>query len=157
MKITNKVSALFIVAGVLMLFTVFGKTDRINKNKLEFSCSAHLDNYDEVNELHMSTNAIFIFRKDGQGVVTLDGNIKMKERPYKLSRVINFNYDYFAQHTYTKVDKKIIINKKDTLPPGMFEDKYFSGDYFYVSLIDGVENVILLGSRLSPAFMCVVD
>jgi len=146
---------LFFVCMILLV--IFFYRLSTESNELNFSCSAHLEYVDEVSNALLSTNAIIVFRKDGKGMLTFDGGIVMRDKHYNLSRVLMFDYDYFGHGTYTLNNRKTIIHNKDTLPLNLFEDLYYSGSSFFVSSLNGIGNIKMIGTETTPVFMCVVQ
>ncbi len=150
-------SILVIYIALVISTILIGIHFLLNRATLNNSCVSHLFYNDSANRLNMRTNAIFIFKSDDRGMLTLDGNVTVEGVVYKLSRTITFDYRFFSQRTYLISNKKSVINKKDSLPQELFESKLFSGNTFYISSVDGVKNLILIGTQLSPVFMCVVS
>lgn len=145
---------ILIVSSVLITGYVIYYRDL---RKLDYSCSAHLDQVDSLNLLHMSTVAIFYFRPDGKAMVTFDGTVRKNGLPYRLQRTFSFNYEYYSRNIYMIRNVITTPTQKDNLPEKFFERNFFSDNAISINSIDGIPKAILIGSLASPAFMCAVD
>ncbi|SCC66977.1 hypothetical protein [Kosakonia oryziphila] len=124
---------------------------------LDFACSSNLK-YENTNANNiMNTNILLVLRNDGKGMITFDGNITNEKGNYKLSRVVYFNYEYFNSRSFILREKTSTLSKRDTIPNGLFEERYFPTDTFYVAPIDNIKNALLIGNRLSPVLICITD
>ncbi|MCS5992146.1 hypothetical protein LNP02_28865 [Klebsiella variicola subsp. variicola] len=147
------IATLVAVSCVVFIVISFYK----NTSQLNFSCSSYIQHDGFSKGMSMSANIFFIFRPDGKGMVTLDGEVYNKDHTYNLSRTIKFNYAIYGEHIYALSEKKEVINNKDTLPGNMFEDNYYSSSDVYISHIDNIRNAILIGSRILPVSVCIIN
>lgn len=148
MVITISASALL----VFVLTTFF-----VKKEILDFACSANITHVDEMSKITMNANAYFIFRADGKGIVTLDGEIIDGLKNYNLSRTIIFEYEHFVKDVYLVKEREYSVNTKDTIPSNIFEEYIFSSKYFHISTVDGLKDSLLIASRLTPITICVFN
>ena len=144
-----------IVVSALLIITFIALCEK--KEMLDFACSANITHVDEVSGMTMNANAYFIFRADGKGIVTLDGEIVDGLNTYNISRTINLEYEYFGREVYLIKERKSSVNTKDTIPSNLFEEKFFSSRYFHISNIAGLKNSSLISSSLLPLSVCVFN
>lgn len=154
-KFARLFTILIQVSAAYILFMMIYHS--LSKNTLDFSCSSNLLHRDLSTGLSMNTNEHFMFRPDGKGMITLDGEIYSKDHSYKLSRTIQFNYEHFGKHIYKLSGKTVNVNNKDSLPENMFEDNYYSSSEVYISHIKNIKNAFLIGSRILPVSVCITN
>lgn len=147
---------IFICMAIIIIYLIFSMTGS-KSHLLDFACSSNLK-YESANAKNIiSTNVLLVLRHDGKGMITFDGKITNEKGNYKLSRVIYFNYEYFNSRSFILKEKTSTLSKRDTVPDGLFEERYFPTDTFYVAPIDNIKNALLIGNRLSPVLICITD
>lgn len=144
-----------IIIAVVLIFFGIQSLSSNKKLTLDFSCSSLIEYRDLSKDLFLNATVTSIFRPDGRGMISLNGDVNYKEKKYQLSRVLKFSYQHFSNHMFSLSENKMIINGKDTLPEGMFEKDFNLSSELYVSKISGIENAMLIGGHFSPFSVCI--
>ncbi|WII85135.1 hypothetical protein N5863_29010 (plasmid) [Klebsiella pasteurii] len=149
---------IFLICVVVIVELYFISNISGNRTPMvNFSCTSKLIYESSKTNEAMNANILFLLRADGEGVIIFDGEVNDKEGDYKLSRKINFRYEYFSSRFFIIKEESLVLSKKDTIPNGFFEEKYFPAHAFYITPIKGINNALLIGNSISPVFICVND
>ena len=148
----------------LMVFTVFTVLlsywyTSYSKQRLDFSCSTYFTQEGMKNEYHLTANFVFFFNNNGEGTVSMDGDVISHDNNYILRRDIFFHYKNRSPKVYEVFSIKSMKAVRDNTPDIIMEMNFFptsikSGRLITISKLDDESAIYIIGSVVSPAFMC---
>lgn len=148
-------SMVFAVFAVLLSYwyTIY------SKQRLDFSCSTYFTQEGIKNEYHLTANFVFFFNKNGEGIVSMDGDVMSKDNNYILRRDMFFNYKNRSPNVYEVFSIKTMKAVRDNTPDIIMEMNFFptsikSGRLITISKLVDDSRIYIIGSIVSPAFMC---
>ncbi|WP_058911435.1 hypothetical protein [Entomohabitans teleogrylli] len=129
--------------------------DRFDE-RVDIACSAHFTQENKVVDYYLNMNVFFHLKKDGSGMVSLDGDVMHQGRYYHLRRDVLFDYTAEDNNIYRIYAPHILKAGRDNVPDVVMGNNFFSiapdaGRFFSVVRI---KNAYLIGSLTTPGMLC---
>lgn len=160
MKI-NKVMIAISLLLISCVFVAWAATFYLKNtgHQLDFSCSGHFQQREESGGYSMDVSYAIDFVPDGTAMVTMTGNVSESGKYYNMSRITTFDYALHSNNIYRISSINVRPSRRENLPQNIFEKYFYStnekGNFITITKVSGIDNAWLIGSNMSPAFMCI--
>ncbi|HGM5490593.1 TPA: FidL-like protein [Serratia fonticola] len=163
MKHLLKKTAFWItLTSILVIALLYKETYLLFSKKLNFSCKTHYHQVLKKNNFIIDATVIFLFKNNGKGFLSMDGEVISNGHNYNLRREYYFDYQHDSRNIYrlTKINK--ISSLRDNTPDGIME-KYFyttmrpSGVLLTISPLENIKGLYAIGTIYSPTFLCTTN
>ncbi|WP_205953451.1 hypothetical protein [Pantoea stewartii] len=117
----------------------------------EFTCAANFQQRDLTRNYHLDASFVLTLRHSGEGMVSVDGTVYQAGNTYILRRNVEFQYSPYIQSLYKLDHYSVSRGLRDNVPENILNSHFA---YLYISKIKGMDDAILVGSRVLPLIVC---
>ncbi|MDM3379278.1 hypothetical protein OGV43_05500 [Citrobacter sp. Cb003] len=141
---------------VLVYVFLFSLYVIFNFKNPEINCSIYFEQYDNNGDYAMKSNFIFMFNKNGTGIISVNGVAYFGDKKYNISRNARVIFKHLVNDTWEFTSIKQFKYKNDTLPDEIY-DRYFYSIHSTSSRLftmNKIKDFYLIGSITTPSFLC---
>lgn len=161
----NKKYRQIVIGIIIILFTgIISSWSLISYLKktghqLSFSCSGHFKQK-EANTSYLMDVAYYIeFAPEGTAMIAMSGYVNEGDKNFIVSRITTFDYKLISNDIYRVTSVDVRPSRRESLPQNIFEKYFYStndkGNFITINKVKNINNAWLIGSSMSPAFMCI--
>ncbi|MGX9373226.1 hypothetical protein ACWXV6_00180 [Pantoea ananatis] len=124
---------------------------RSHSDMFEFTCAANLKQRDATTDFHLDASFVLTLRYSGDAMVSVDGIVHKNGKDYVLRRNAEFHYSPYIQSLYKLNHFTLHPGLRDNVPDSVLNTNF---SYLYISKITGMNDAVLIGSRVLPLIVC---
>lgn len=146
---------LFLSSLVFSIFILLGVVS-YNPKTMDINCESVIERTAEGGLFKMKANYIFIFHKNGNGIITGDGDFFYKDKQYQLRRHAEISYQHVDGDVWKFTKLTEYKSAADNVPDEIYARNFYltdesAGRFFTVKEFGAH---VLIGSLRMSAFMC---
>lgn len=124
---------------------------RSHSEMFEFTCAANLHQRDAATDFHLDASFVLTMRYSGEAMVSVDGTVHKNGKDYVLRRNAEFRYSPYIQFLYKLNHFTTHPGLRDNVPADVLNTDFA---YLYITKITGMDDAVLIGSRVLPLIVC---